>query len=65
MDDKNDKLHEFIDAVDVWREVGPTGGDVWRVTTSKGDVERRSDVRKFDRTNGSKQESDIPNTRTN
>ncbi len=33
MDDKNDTLHEFIDAVDVWHEVGPTGDDVWRVTT--------------------------------
>jgi hypothetical protein len=28
MDDKNDTLHELIDAVDVRREVGPTGDDV-------------------------------------
>jgi hypothetical protein len=33
MDGKNDTLHEFIDAVDVCCEVGPTGDDVWHVTT--------------------------------
>ena len=53
MDGKNDTLDEFIDAIDVWREVGLTGDDVWCMTTSKGDVARRSDVRKFDRMNGS------------
>jgi hypothetical protein len=40
---KNDTLDEFIDAVDVWREVG----------SQDDDVSRGSDIWKFDRRNGS------------